>query len=54
MKFAMAWSRWMKRWRVERARRTVAPVDPADCGTAWGLELTVTPPAPKPQRQRPH
>jgi hypothetical protein len=31
----------MKKWRVQRAQRAVAAPDPADCGTAWGLELTL-------------
>ncbi len=37
--------RLLMRWRVARVDRVAekpAP-DPADCGTAWGLELTVAP-----------
>jgi hypothetical protein len=54
MGLGKAWQRWMRRWRVER-RSAPAPAlpDPADCGTAWGLELTIPkPPARKDVRPR--
>lgn len=41
--------RLLMRWRIARVDRVVekpAP-DPADCGTAWGLELTVPPKPPR-------
>ncbi len=51
--------RLLMRWRIARVDRVPekpAP-DPADCGTAWGLELTVPPKqplrgAPRDPRQR--
>ncbi len=44
--------RLLTRWRVDRADRADRVVekpapDPADCGTAWGLELTVPPKPPR-------
>jgi hypothetical protein len=54
MSIATAWARWIKKWRIERAARAVVPPDPADCGTAWGLDLTVqrTPTvAPRPRKR---
>lgn len=42
MELHKAWQRWMRRWRVERRPPPVPALpDPADCGTAWGLELTI-------------
>jgi hypothetical protein len=41
----------MKKWRVERAQRAIASPDPADCGTAWGMELSL-PKEPKTQRRK--
>jgi hypothetical protein len=54
MEIGEAWQRWMRRWRVQRRMAPVPIVpDPADCGTAWGLELTIPkPPARKVVRPR--
>jgi len=46
--------RWFSGWRAERRP---APVDPADLGTAWGLDMSMVdsgaePPAlPSPRRR---
>jgi hypothetical protein len=53
MQLTKSWQRWMRRWRVERRSAPVPTLpDPADCGTAWGLELTI-PKAPVRKDVRP-
>lgn len=37
-------ARWYAPWRQSRAVRSSEPADPADLGTAFGLDLSMTPP----------
>lgn len=55
MDLALIWKRWLRRWQLPRAgRRAVRPSqDPADCGTAWGLDLTLPPARAKTAEPRP-
>ena len=39
-------TRWFTAWRTRE--RVAAPLDPADCGTAFGLELSMQPDAAGP------
>jgi hypothetical protein len=43
MDLSLWWKRWLLRWHLPRAEPHVVrpPADPADCGTAWGLDLTL-------------
>lgn len=43
MNLALWWKRWLLRWHLPRAEQHMVrpPEDPADCGTAWGLDLTL-------------
>lgn len=59
MDLGLRLQRLIGQWRLRRAMRPAAQPapDPADCGTAWGLDLTVRPPSaaearPAPRRQR--
>ncbi|WP_428421759.1 hypothetical protein [Methylibium sp.] len=48
MNLARIWKRWLQRWHLPRSEhQAVRPTheDPADCGTAWGLDLTLPPKA---------
>lgn len=47
MDLPLWWKRWLLRWHLPRAEPHVVrpPADPADCGTAWGLDLTLPPAA---------
>ncbi|HEU4460545.1 MAG TPA: hypothetical protein VFR90_15600 [Methylibium sp.] len=57
MALGTTWQRWMRRLRLARRSPHRVPAakplpDPADCGTAWGLELTVPKPPGRPQGPR--
>ena len=54
MEFLRAWHRWLARRLARRRARAVRPPpDPADCGTAWGLDLTLPPAAFDAKRSAP-